>query len=93
MRAKIFNTIITPNVESNVKIPGNTKRILIKTREGSDDLKLAYEQGQSAITYVNIPAGSTKVVDSTNQSSLSDVVLYFQSPTGQTVEVECWNDV
>jgi hypothetical protein len=90
MTVYIYNVAITPNTEASKAMPSNTKRILIKTRTGADDLKIAYTATESGTEYITIPAGATKVFEETPNQSLSDLVLYFQSPTADTVEIEVW---
>jgi hypothetical protein len=76
------------NTEYSFKVPSNTKYVLIKTRQGLDDLKLAYDQGMSGISYITVYATSTKTITGTDNSSMSDVILYFQSATPDVVEIE-----
>ena len=76
------------NTEYSFKVPSNTKYVLIKTRTGTDLLKFSYEQGTSGTVYMTIPAGSTKTTVGTDNSSMSDVIIYFQSPTSDIVEIE-----
>lgn len=89
MRLTTYNVdMVLANTEYYFKVPSNTKYVLIKTRTGADVLKFSYDQGTSGSTYMTIPAGSTKTTVGTDNSSMSDVIIYFQSPTPDVVEIE-----
>jgi hypothetical protein len=91
MTVQTFNVDMTlANTEYSQKVPSNTKYLLIRTRNGLDDLKLSHVQGQSGSVYMTIPATSTKTIVGSPQSSLSDLILYFQSATPDMVEIETW---
>lgn len=76
------------NTEYSFRVPSNTKYVLIKTRSGADLLKLSYDEGTSGTSYITIPATSTKTIVGTDNSTMSDIILYFQSPTPDIVEIE-----
>lgn len=90
--ATVFNVnMSSANTEYSLVLPGNTKRVLIKTRTGADDLKLGYAPNTSGTVYITIPATSTKVMDGEElRNCLSELTLYFQSPTPDIVEIETW---
>lgn len=80
--------MVVANTEYSFNVPSNTKYVLIKSRTGVDIIKLSYNEGTSGSVYITIPATSTKTIVGTDNSSLSDVILYFQSPTPDVVEIE-----
>lgn len=81
-------TMVDADTEYYFKVPSNTKYVLIKTRTGADILKLSYDEGTSGTSYITIPATSTKTIVGTDNSTMSDVIIYFQSPTPDVVEIE-----
>lgn len=78
------------NTEYNFKVPANTKYLLIKTRQGLADLKMAYEAGKSGSVYITVPATSTKTMTGSDVQTMSDIILYFQSTSPDVVEIETW---
>lgn len=87
----IYNVTITnADTEYSQVLPANTRKVLIKLRSGAADLKLAYTVSESGSNYITIPAGASKYLEDTK---LSSITLYFQSPTAlQTAEIEVWKD-
>ena len=91
MVGKVYNIdMAIADTEYSFHIPANAKYVLIKGRSGLSDIKLAYQAGQSGVAYITIPATSTKTMTGTDLSTMSDIVLYFQSSIPDVVEIEAW---
>jgi hypothetical protein len=91
MVGQTFNVnIAVPDTEYSFKVPANTKYLLVKARALDVDLKMAYESGKSGSEYITIPASSTKTMTGSSNSTMSDVILYFQATETAVVEIETW---
>lgn len=91
MNAKptIANVDLTlPDTEYSYTIPAGTRRFQVKLRDPGAELKVAFEAGDSSVTYITLPSGR-----SYNELNVkgSGNALYLQSPTaGQVAEVLSW---
>lgn len=85
----IYNVSATlANTEYSQVLSSTTKRFSVKIR-GFADLKLAYISGQSGITFITVPGGSS--YEEINLAGTSAITLYFQSPSSaQTIEIVQW---
>lgn len=78
----------TATIEYSYALPLGTKHFLIKLRNASAKLQLAYTSGMSGVTYVTIHPGT---FFSTGDLTTDNTILYFQSGTdSQTAEIVSW---
>jgi len=85
----VYNvTIATANVEQSLALSAQILGYLIKTRQGSAELKLSHVSGQSGTNYLTIPRKAVH----TDEHPYANLTLYFQSPVaGDVVEVVTWS--
>jgi hypothetical protein len=95
-QAKRWEKASTPNIynvtctnadtEYSQALPANTKKFTVKARGGQ--LKVCFTANQSGNTYILLDDGQSWSEDGLD---LSNVTLYFQSPTAGTVaEIVAW---
>jgi hypothetical protein len=88
-RPTIYNKTLTDaNTEYSQAVSADAKKVLIRERSGSYDVKLAYATGTSGTLYITLPAGSSKYLEGIWVRGLT---LFMQSTqAGVVVEVEEW---
>jgi hypothetical protein len=83
----VTNVALVANTETSISLPANTKQYLLKLRDATAPLQVAFISGQSSTTYLTVPRG-TFYADSGLQTS---VTIYCQTPaSGQTLELLTW---
>lgn len=82
-------SVILANTEQSFSLPADTKRFLIRVREGTSDMRLAFISGNTASTYFTIRKGS---VFTESDIVSSTTTLYFTtSLASQNVEIVVWS--
>lgn len=77
------------NTEYSYALPNNTKRFLIRVREGKAKLQLAYNNGDSGSNYITLELGTSLVEDSVIMDT--GMTLYFQvNKYNQIIEILSW---
>lgn len=85
----IYNlSMPTANTEYSQPLSTHTKKILIKTRDRTANLRIAFVSGNTATLYVTLEPGS---VYSEENLDLEGVTIYLRSnKASQTVEIFEW---
>lgn len=88
-RPTIVNVSMTlASTEYSYSLPAGTKRFSFKLRDAGADCQVAFVQGESGTTYVNLPGGRTY---SESEIKGGGNVLRFRSASaGQTAEILSW---
>lgn len=83
-------TLTLAATEYSYALPANTKKAVIKAR-GSNDLRFAFVSGETATSYITIPAGSQFATDSIY---LRGQTIYIQCPgaAGEVAEILTFQD-
>jgi hypothetical protein len=84
---EVFNVTILADTENSVTLPGRAKKFMIKHRDSSAVLKVAFDANESGTTYITVPAYAAYWEDGLLSK---DLKIYFQSPTPGVVEVVAW---
>lgn len=75
--------------EYSQALPTNTKKIVIRSR-GTNDLRLAWVSGETATSYITIPAGSSFQLDGV---WLRGATVYLRSSgASDTAEILAFSD-
>lgn len=75
------------NTEFSQALPASTVEFLLKSRTGTQTIKLAYNSGDSGSLYYTIPKG-TEYNDGNFHDSLT---VYFQANITGIVEIVAWS--
>lgn len=76
-------SIVLANTEYSYALPTNTKKYTIRLL-GSQQLKVAFQAGQSGTDYIPLPANGIHWEDGL---SLTGISLYFQSPSSSQLAI------
>ena len=76
------------NTEYAVLLPPSNL-VIIQARVAATS-QLAYIQGQSNVTFITLPAGTSKSIQF-GQAGFNGAIYVMSSVPGQTLEVESWN--
>lgn len=80
-------TLVAANTEYSHTFPPYTKAFLIRARTPAN-LKLAYDPGQTGVTYRTIPAGAA--TGWSNIGSATTKIFLQSTAAGVVVELESW---
>ena len=83
---KIYNLLVTANVETAQALTEGTKQLIVKPRTPAE-MKVAFVSGETASNYITVPANTALVQDGLSFSG----TIYVKANKSVTIEILEWS--